>query len=167
MEQLGIQPFQLLAQTINFVIMVVLLTKLLYKPVLKVLDERKKKIEEGLSYTEKMKKDMEKAQVKEEAMLKKAREQAKAIIDEAKRSAKSVEAELVADAHTEVENMKQRAKAEIEVERQDLIREVKVQAVELASAIAAKVIVESLNDASQKKILDKKISSLAKYIGKS
>ena len=48
MENIGIEPYQLLTQVINFALMIFILTKLLYKPILKGLEERKKKIEEGL-----------------------------------------------------------------------------------------------------------------------
>ena len=54
MEKLGIEPILLLTQVINFTILVVVLTKFLYKPILKMLDERKKKIEEGLTLSREM-----------------------------------------------------------------------------------------------------------------
>ena len=54
MEKLGIELTQILTQIFNFTLMVFLLTKLLYKPVIKKLEERKAKIAEGLAYTEKM-----------------------------------------------------------------------------------------------------------------
>src|SRR3990167_6839778 len=47
-ENFGIQPTLLFAQIVNFVIILYLLKRFFYKPILKVLDERKKKIEESL-----------------------------------------------------------------------------------------------------------------------
>ena len=64
MEKLGIQLPMLLTQIVNFTIMLLLLTKFLYKPILKALKERKEKISQGLIYAEKM-------QAEEEKMLKK------------------------------------------------------------------------------------------------
>src|SRR3989338_9157846 len=54
MDKIGVEPVALLTQIINFLLMVLILSKILYKPILKMLDERKKKIEEGLKYTAKM-----------------------------------------------------------------------------------------------------------------
>jgi len=54
MEKLGIEPTLLLAQILNFLIIAFVLTKILYKPILQLLDKRKKTIEEGLRLTQKM-----------------------------------------------------------------------------------------------------------------
>ncbi|MCL4338932.1 hypothetical protein M1271_04545, partial [Patescibacteria group bacterium] len=64
MEKLGVEPFQLLTQLFNFFLMVFILTKFLYKPITKKLEERKKKIEEGLEYADRMKSEMEKSDKK-------------------------------------------------------------------------------------------------------
>ena len=55
MDKLGIEPVMLLTQVINFLVLVILLTKFLYKPILKLIDERRKKIEEGLQLAQEMK----------------------------------------------------------------------------------------------------------------
>jgi len=57
MEKLGIEPSLLLAQIINFAIIVVVLSKLLYKPILSMLEKRKREIEESLRLTDKLRAD--------------------------------------------------------------------------------------------------------------
>lgn len=167
MEQLGIQPIQLLMQTINFVIIVVLLTKFLYSPILKVLDERRKKIAEGLEYTEKMKKEMEKTEAKREAVLAKAKIEAKEIIEEAKQTAKQVEADIVARGREEVEELRERMKMEVKLEKENMLKEAQDQASNVALVIVEKVLQNVLNNDAQKRIIERKIASLKTTITKS
>ena len=88
MEKLGIEQIQLLLQTFNFVVMAVLLTKFLYKPILKSLSDRRKKIAEGLLFAEKIKKEEEKTENKRQEVLAKAREESRKIIEEGKQAGK-------------------------------------------------------------------------------
>ena len=74
MENLGIQPVPLLLQAINFLLLLFILKKYLYKPILKALEDRKKKIEEGLAYSEKMKAEAEKSEKKREEIISRAKE---------------------------------------------------------------------------------------------
>ncbi len=73
MEKLGIDPVMLVTQIINFAILAFILTKFLYKPILKLLDERQKKIAEGLELSQKMKLKEEEIQKEKEPVLHKAK----------------------------------------------------------------------------------------------
>ena len=84
MEQLGIEPKLLAAQLVNFSIILFVLTKLLYTPILSILEKRKKQIEEGLLLTEKMKAEEIKMEEKKEKLLDQARKDAHVIIEEGK-----------------------------------------------------------------------------------
>ena len=105
MENLGIQPISLLLQSINFLLLLLILKKFLYKPILKVLADRKKKIEEGLSYSDKMKSEFEKSEKKRDEILVRARSDGKTIIEEAKRAAKKREEELLEKAQREAQEI--------------------------------------------------------------
>ena len=85
MEQLGIEPKLLLAQIVNFLIIVFVLSKVLYKPVLSMLEKRRKEIAEGLAISDRMRLEEEKFQEKKAARLEVARKEAKTIIEEAKK----------------------------------------------------------------------------------
>ena len=88
MEKLGIEPSLLLAQIVNFVIIMVVLTKILYTPILGMLEKRKKEIEESLAIRERLRVEEEKMQVRKEKLLSEARKEARAILDEAKKQGK-------------------------------------------------------------------------------
>ena len=87
MEQLGIEPKLLLAQIVNFLIIAFVLTKLLYKPILAMLEKRKKEIAQGLELTEKMRLAEEKYKEKEEKLLSEARREARTIVEAAEKEA--------------------------------------------------------------------------------
>jgi F-type H+-transporting ATPase subunit b len=65
MDKLGIDPKLLLAQLVNFTIIMLLLKKFLYKPILDMLEKRKKEIAEGVALTAKMREEEEKLKGKE------------------------------------------------------------------------------------------------------
>lgn len=162
MEKLGIEPIQLLAQIINFTIMLVILTKFLYKPVLKTLEERKKKIEEGVSNAEEMQKKLEEIEQRKTKVEGKAIEEAKKIIENAKKQAKKVEAEIIKEAEKKAKDIIARNKKELEVEREKMQTELKDQTIVIASAIAEKVLRQALDEENHKNVIDKKIKQLFK-----
>src|SRR3989344_7992101 len=101
MEKLGIQPLSLLLQVINFLILLFVLKKYLYTPILNMLNDRKKKIEEGLSYSEKMKSEFEKSEKKRAEIIDKGKLEAQKIVEEGRHAAKGKENELIAKAEKE------------------------------------------------------------------
>jgi F-type H+-transporting ATPase subunit b len=164
MEQLGIEPVQLITQIVNFVIMAVLLTRFLYKPILKMLAERRAKIAEGLAYTEKMKSEVEKTEAHREKILRSAKEEGGKIIEEAKKSGKQIEAEIIEKAHTEAAAIIAKGKEDVLLERADMQKKLKDQTVDIAEAIAKKVLSSVLSDADHEKIIEKKIRVIAQEL---
>lgn len=79
----GFEPILFFAQIVNFLIIFFLLKKFMYKPLLKVLHDRKKKIEEGLKNAEEAEKRLAESVQKEEEILRKAQIEAKKLMDEA------------------------------------------------------------------------------------
>src|SRR3989344_6464093 len=132
MEQLGIEPQQILAQIFNFFVLLVILKVLLYKPILKSLDERRNKIKEGLDYAEKMKIEEEKNAKKREDVLRKARSEANIIVEESKKAGKKTENEIIEKALKEKKAIIEKAREEAENERKEMEKRLKSETVELA-----------------------------------
>src|SRR5438045_302554 len=110
MEKLGIQPILLLAQVVNFFIILLVLKKFLLVPIQNFLAKRKKEIQDGIDLTEKMREQEEKLKEKQDAALTAARQDALEILDEAKKQAKEVERELVKKATAQAAAIVARAK---------------------------------------------------------
>lgn len=164
MEQLGIEPVQLATQIFNFVIMAVLLTYFLYKPILRVLKARREKIAEGLAYSEKMKEEAQKTETKRQAILTSAREEAGKIIEEAKKSGKTVEAEIIEKAHQEAKLIVEKGRSDVEMERVEMEKKLREQTVEIATAMAAKVLESTLSVKNQRAIIAKKIKTITRQL---
>jgi len=165
MEQLGIEPIQLLTQIFNFTVMVVILTKFLYRPILEKLAERRKKIEEGLALTEKMKVESELQEKKRQQIIDEAKEEARRIIEEGKKTGKKVEAEIIAKAHSEASAILEKGKEELASERLEIERGLKLQTIEIAEKWVETVLKEVLRGKNQQAIINKKIRDLARLAG--
>jgi len=160
MEKLGIEPTLLAAQVVNFLIIIVVLQKLLYKPILTMIEKRKKEIAEGVEFTAKMRQEEEKIKEKQDKALAKAREDALVIIEDAKKQAKETEKELVADAHVQAEAILARAKAEAEETKKEAHLAISREAVDLAVVMAKRLLSSVLGVKEQHALIAKKIKDL-------
>lgn len=160
MEKLGIEPSLLLAQIINFSIIVVVLTKFLYKPILAMLAKRKKEIEEGLAITERLRLEEEKLGVRREKLLNEARKEARVILEDAKILGKDVGGEIVAAANKEAQEIIKKAKREALATHESLSGNIRKEAVLLAAIMARRLIAGVLSPADQHKLIAKHLKEL-------
>lgn len=162
LEKLGIQPFSLIAQIINFLILFFLLSKFLYQPILKMLDERKRRIKESL---EKEKKIEEEAAKLETVRLKK-REEAEKEAQEIVRRAKAVAAEERRKAKEKIrktiQEAKKQAHEEFKKEKEALVTRFREQAAELVLLTTKQVLRASLGKTTQKKLIRSVLGELKK-----
>lgn len=140
-----INIYQILFQILNFGVVMYLLNKVLYKPVMKMLDDRAKKINEGMSQAEKNLKAGEEIEKTKKSEVSKARKEASAIINAAEVDAKKKADEIIKKAHEkakeEVANMTKAAEKEIENAKAKLQKE----AATIAAAMAKKALEGALS----------------------
>ncbi|MBO9383099.1 MAG: F0F1 ATP synthase subunit B, partial [Roseiflexus sp.] len=117
MEKLGINWGLLIAQLINVIFVVWLLTTFLYRPILNMLNQRTSRIQEGLQDAEKVKEQLANAKRDYDAELAKARQEAAAILAQAQERARAQAAEIIAQAHRDAEKIRSDALAQAEQER--------------------------------------------------
>jgi len=160
MEALGIEPKLLLAQVVNFFIIVVVLNVLLYKPILLMLEKRKKEIREGLEYTEKMRKENEVVELKKAKIIADSRKEGQQIIQEAQKLAKVEEKHIVEEARIAAEEIIEKGKLTARQERESMLKAVRKDAVLLAVSMAKRLLSESVSADLQHKILSKTIKQI-------
>ena len=136
----------LLAQIVNFGIVAFLLYKFAFKPVLATIEERQKKISDGLQYAEEMKIKLAEAEKEHAATLQKAQQEAQTILGEARETAK-----LYLDKQTEAaagkgEEIIAKAKEAIELERNKMLTEVRGDVVRLVIDTTSKVLTKDLSE---------------------
>mgnify|MGYP001595236553 CR=1 FL=1 len=166
MEQLGIESKLLIAQVVNFLIIAFVLQKLLYKPILGILEKRKKQIEEGLALTEKMRSEEEKLKQKQDKLLSATRVQAQGIIEDAKKQAKEQEKEIIADAHNQAQGLIERAKLEIERLHKQMESDVRREAIELAATMTKRLTASILGTKDHHRLIADKLKKLESLAAK-
>jgi F-type H+-transporting ATPase subunit b len=160
MEALGINLGFFLVQVLNFLILLIILYAWAYRPILKVLDERKQKIAQSL----------EDARVAGEARANAEREAQRIITDAQSESAKRVReateraeqatVEVRAAAETDAQRIRAEAAEEATAERNRLLGELRSQVAALAIAAANKVIGETLDEKRQRALIDEFFSGV-------
>ncbi len=160
-ETFGWNPTLFISQVISFCLVAFILHKFAYGPIQKVLEDRRKKIAEGLANAEKMKQELARAQAKAEEILTNASKEANRQIAEAREAAaKVLEAETqkaVATANDIVVKARQASEAELARMKAELRREVGRLVVQTTAKVAGKV----LSAEDQQRLADEATRHLA------
>ena len=116
LNKFGFEPILFLAQIFNFILLFLILKKFLYKPVLKMLDERRQKIEQGLKDAAEADKRLQETIEKESKILKEAQAQARKMLDEAKTTQQQMLRDAEEATQAKVEKMLDEARKQITYE---------------------------------------------------
>lgn len=154
MESIGINWQLLVAFLVNFLILFGLLTAILYKPVLKMLDERSARIKESLEQAEKIKEQTSRSEEQIKEAVETARKEGQAIIAQASQVAEKIKEEAKDGARKEAEVIINKAKDEIKLERDKSIGELRSEFANLTVLAAEKIIKESLDAQKHKKLIN-------------
>ena len=101
LQALGIYLPSLLWHTVNFIVLVLLLTKFLYKPIVRILDERATRIKESVERAEAIKEQLASTTEQSRLQLEAARREGQAIVDQASQIAESLKGQARQDAQAE------------------------------------------------------------------
>jgi F-type H+-transporting ATPase subunit b len=153
-SKLGINLPGLIAQFINFGILLVAFTFVFKRFVFPMMDERKKRIEEGLQASEDAKHKLAEAQTEVSGEMQRARQEAQALIAQAQQTSARMAEEARGVARTEAEGIIDRARAEIQLERDAAIQEIRRQFGDLAITAAERVIRRNLDRQAQHDLIE-------------
>jgi len=157
---LEINPGLSIWTLIIFGLLLVLLTKLAWKPILNSLKMRENAIADSLSKAEQARADAEKLIAETERQRKLNEEQLHKQLREGKEYADRMRAEMSQKAQEEAKKMLEQSRIQIERDTQIAIAQLRNEAADIAVAAAGKLIDESLTDDKHKKIVEKFISEL-------
>ena len=153
MGELGISWQGLLGQIINFVLLLALLYFIGYKPIRKMLDERSKRIKEGVDQAELAKEAAARAEEEVQIRLDEARKEGQLILAQASEMGERLKAEAREEARREAEALIARARAEIGMERDEAIDKLRQEFADLAILAAEKVIKETLDKERHRRLI--------------
>jgi F-type H+-transporting ATPase subunit b len=154
MESIGINWQLLVAFLVNFLVLFGLLTAILYKPVLRMLDQRSARIKESLEQAEKIKEQASRSEEQIKAAVEAARKEGQSIIAQASQIAEKIKEEAKDNARKEAEIIIKKAKDEIKLERDKSIGELRAEFANLTILAAEKVIKESLDAQKHRKLIN-------------
>lgn len=148
---------------VTFLLLVFLLGKFAWKPVLTMVKERESSIENALKAAERARQEMKALQADNEAILKEAREERERILKEAREMKNKIVAEAKEAASAEAEKTVAAAKVAIESERAAAVAELKNQAASLSIEIAEKLLGQELSDKDKQAKMVGKIIDEVKF----
>jgi F-type H+-transporting ATPase subunit b len=154
MGALGISVPGLVTQIVSFVILFGILYLLLYKPLLRLMDQRSARIRESLETAQKAKEEAARSQEEMRSQLQEARVEGQAMVAQAKEVADRFREEELAKARQEIEGQRARAQANIQRERDAAIEELRREFAMLAIGAAERVIRRSLNESDHRDLID-------------
>jgi len=165
LANLGINMPTLLAQIINFVILFGLLYLVAYKPLMRMFDERSKRVRRAMEQTEDIKQQAAHAEEETKKQIEAASKQGQEIITRAVKTGEEAGQEALQEARREAESLIVRVRAEIQRERDEVIDELHREFADLTIMAAGKVIDRSLDKEAHRQLIDdvlKEASTLRK-----
>ena len=150
----------LIGQAIAFFMFVVFCMKYVWPPLMQAIEERQKKIADGLAAADRAAKDLDLAQANASDQLKEAKRAASELIEQANKRKAQIIDEAKAEAQTEREKILAQGMAEIEAERNRARDELRKQVATLAVIGAEKIIERSIDADAQADILNKVTAEL-------
>lgn len=155
MEGLGINWNLLVAEIVNFFILLLLLKKFLYKPLLSMLEERRIKIEEGIKKSEEAEISLQKIRALGEEIKEKGEQKAKDVMAIAEKRSQEKAKTILAGADEEKTRIIAAAKVAAEQEKAAAREQQGKEAINLAFILAEKVLKEEMNKEKDKKFIEK------------
>lgn len=156
-SQLGIDARMILAQLFNFILLLIVLERFVYRPVIKVVDERKKQIEENNKREERLELKLKEMHSVRENILTEAREESEKIRDEALKRAEETRNHILAEAEKKAESLVEAERRQFRSEIDRIEESIKAEVGVLLTKVVEKTVGDVLDDKMQEKILSRSI----------
>lgn len=150
----------LLIQIVAFVLLIWFVNKVLWGPISKMMEERQKRIADGLSAAEKGKRELEMAEKRAKEVLKDAKEQAQNIIGQAEKRANEIVDDAKTKAQEEAERIRAGAQAELAQEVAAAREQLRGDVAKLAVAGAGQILAREIDATAHQAILDRLVQQI-------
>jgi F-type H+-transporting ATPase subunit b len=151
---------QIVLQALNFGVLLLVLTKFLYRPVLKMLQERQAHIDAGINAADKNIKEQAKISAASQKVLTQAHLQAAEIIAQAKKEAQATASQIISQAKEDLAKMQTKERAQLQAQLADEEKRFHTHLNGLVVSVSKKVLAQSLSQTDQTKIIDSEIKHL-------
>ena len=148
--------------TLTFLLLLFLLRKFAWKPILTALKQRELAIKESLEQAEKAKEEAKKILSQNEANLAKAEEESKKIIEQSRLYAENLKQQILSESKSQAKKLLDDASSEIERKKIAALDELKIQIAQIAVDAASKILRENLDSEKNKNLVQNYIKEISK-----
>jgi F-type H+-transporting ATPase subunit b len=152
----------LIAQAVNFGLVVFVLYKFAYKPLLKHMNDRSAIIEKGLDDAKRAQEELENVKKNQEVKIQETKKQVKELLESAQKQAEKNKENTVADAKQAAEKVVVKAKEQIAFEKEKMLKEVKTEVAELVIMATEKILETKVDEKTDGDLIAKSIDKLNK-----
>jgi len=153
LDSLGINFGAVIWHLLNFLLLIWILQRFLYRPVMKMLDDRSTRVRESLAQAETVREETAQLESQARTILDEARHQGQDILALANQNSERLVAEARQAAQQEAERLVERARSEMAREREQAFQELREQVADLAVQAASRVINRSLDDQAHRQLV--------------
>jgi F-type H+-transporting ATPase subunit b len=161
LDKLGISLGYLISQIVNFTLLTVILYLLLYKPVLRILQQRQERIAKSLADVDAARESAAKAQQEYERRVAEAQRKAQEIIGQAAQQAEKVANEIRAEAQREADAIREHARQEATEEKARILADMQNQIASLSVLAAERVLGQAVDDSLQRRLINQSLVELS------
>ncbi len=164
LDFIGVEPWTALFTLLNTLTVIFVGTKFLFKPVMKMIADRQKEIDDIYHDADQAREQAQAMQAEYQEKLSTAQQTSERIVKDAVSRAQSREEEIIRQANAEAGAIMDKAAADIALEKKKAINDAKNEISGLAVAIAGKVVERELSEADQSELIDRFISELGEQV---
>lgn len=159
---ISVNPGLIFWTVVTFIVLLILLKRVAWKPILTALDQREAAIKESLEKAEKAREEAQKVLDENKANLARAEEESKKVIDQSRAYAEKLKEQIIRESKEQAKKIVDDAAEEIERKKEAAFNDLKNQVAEIAINAAEKILKENLNKDTNKKIVDKYINDISR-----
>jgi len=160
MSLVQLDPGLFIWTILTFLVLLTVLAKFAWRPLLKMLKDRENFIKSSLEDAEKAKTELERLNAESEEIIAKARSEAQSIHVEARAVAEKIKTDLMSEAEEDAGKIRDEAEKQIRVEKEKAINEIRQEVVDLSLAVAEKVIKKNLSKEDNQDLIENSLKNL-------
>ncbi len=145
---------------LTFLVLLVLLAKFAWKPLLALLDRREEMIRQSLDDADKAKQELQRLQQESKEILSKARVEAQSILAKSRSQAEKLKGELRQEAKVQADSILRDAEKQIQVETEKAIAVIKTEVVDLSLLVASKLIKRNLSKEDNQSLIEESLKQV-------
>lgn len=153
-DPLAFEPGMMFWTAVTFVILLLILRKIAWGPLMKAVEEREEKIRQDIAAAEKARAEAEAAQARLKTQLDQAALEAKRMLDEARATAERARTDIVAQARSEAENLREKAAKDIGAARDKAIADIRTQIVDVAVSVSQRFLGKAIDKKDHERFTD-------------